>query len=120
VNRTLIAAIVPLMAAACAPRATRVASDTAPRLVGCSGFQTEVPRSTNFNTFAVTVKVSQTGSVVPGSGEVATRRLVRGNGQRAQDARAMAETCTFEPAMHNGVAVEGRARVTVSIPQSGV
>lgn len=113
-------AIAPLMAAACAPRATRVAEETPPRLIGCSGFQTSLEQMRVGSRFRVTVTVDRNGKVVPGSGTLnRSHSGPRGTQEYAQNARSMAETCTFEPATRNGVAIESRALVGVAVPPVG-
>lgn len=104
-----------LVAAGCAPRATRLAGSDAPKLLGCSEFQTVAPGAANrnFNNFYVAVRVDATGKVVPGSGEPPRGR---GTVAAAQRARKMAESCTFEPAQRNGSAAEARTFVRVYLP----
>jgi hypothetical protein len=117
VNRILTRGVLPLalVAAGCAPRATRVASSAGPTLVGCSEFQTVAPGAANrnFNNFYVAVRVDANGKVVPGSGEMPRGR---GTVTAAQRARKMAESCTFEPAQHNGSPTEARTYVRVYLP----
>lgn len=120
-SRKLLLMIAPLVAAtACAPRATRISTETPPRLIGCSGFQTSLERVRIANRYRVMVRVDANGKVVPGSGVVnRSRSGPRSTAEYAQEARNMAETCTFEPATRNGVAVESRAQIGVAIPPVG-
>lgn len=120
-NRNVLLALAPLViAAACAPRATRVAEETAPRLIGCSGFQTGSEQMRG-NRFRVNVTVDRNGKVVAGSGTLSRgRNTLRGAPDFSQNARNLAETCTFEPATRNGVAVESHAQVAIVLPPVGV
>jgi len=117
VNRILTRGVLPLalIAAGCAPRATRLASSSGPTLVGCSEFQTVSPGAAtrNFNNFYVAVRVDAAGKVVPGSGETPRGR---GTVVAAQRARKMAESCTFEPATLYGAPAETRTFVRVYLP----
>jgi hypothetical protein len=114
--RTRLFAAVPLMlaAAACAPRATTVSANQ-PRLVGCPENLSDARTARNVR-YTVIVRVDAMGRVIPGSAQVQPRpgRVLR-SAAGEQEARTRAESCSFTPAMRDGMAVESRTIIPVVI-----
>jgi len=112
---TSLLAILPLVLAACAPRAASSAPGNAPRLIGCPDNLDDLQDPGNLH-YSVTVRVDATGKVIPGSAQVSppAGHAVRSS-VAEQQARTRAEGCTFTPATRDGVAVESRAVVRLRV-----
>jgi hypothetical protein len=111
--RSILLLVLPLLTGCAAPYAGRAGATTPAKLIGCSGYTAPLQAWTRANRFWIRSTVGADGHVIRGSSRRVESEADRGTTEGVAQAKQMAETCTYDPATRDGLAVESEVTLEV-------